>query len=125
MSFREREERYPEEVHKMRTDYSHMSFPNGEAMFEVYRRMVAVIKEIAEENEGKTVLIATHAGALRNYLAFANGYSEEEVHRIRTGGENANIHIHEWENGSVRIVLSYFKEHLGNATRVTDDEKKV
>lgn len=125
LSFRLREERYPEEVRKMRADFSHMRFPNGESIAEVYCRMAECVTEIAKENDGKTVLIATHAGALRNYLAFANGYSSEEVHKIRTGGENANIHIHEWEDGRIRIVLSYFNGHLGNAARVTEDEKKV
>ena len=125
MTFRVREERYPEEVRKLREDYSHMRFPGGESIAEVYERIVSCISEIAKENDGKTVLIATHAGALRNYMAFANGYSSEEVHMIRTGGENANIHIHEWEDGKVRIVLSYFNGHLGDTARITADEKKV
>ena len=102
-----------------------MRFPDGESIAEVYHRMAECITEIAKSNDGKTVLIATHAGAIRNYLAFANGYSSEEVHMIRTGGENANIHIHEWENGTIRIVLSYFNGHLGAASRITADEKKV
>ena len=125
MSFRERELRYPEQIRILQTDYSHMKFPGGEAMFEVYRRMVACVLEIAKKNEEKTVLIATHAGALRNYLAYANGYSEEEIHMIRTGGENANIHIHEWDGERIHIRLSYFNGHLGNTARETEEEKKV
>ena len=52
-------------------------------------------------------------------------HSEEEVHRIRTGGENANIHIHEWTEDGIRVELAYFNGHLGDSARITAEEKKV
>lgn len=125
ITFSERTRRFPELARILKEDYSHMRFPDGESISEVYARVVSCICEIAEKHDGQTVLIASHAGAIRTFLAYANGYASDEVGNIRTGGENANIHIHEWDKGKIRIVLSYFNGHLGDSARLTADEKKV
>lgn len=123
--FAVRNEQFPELIRVLREDYSHMQFPGGESISDVYRRVVPCILELAEKHDGQTVLIASHAGALRTFLAFANGYAEDEVGNVRTGGENANIHIHEWDGKKIRVVLSYFSGHLGDTARYTAEEKKV
>ncbi len=123
--FEERTRRFPALARILKEDYSHMQFPDGESIVDAYRRVVPCILEIADRHDGQTVLIASHAGALRTFLAFANGYAEDEVGNIRTGGENANIHIHEWDGKRIRIVLSYFNGHLGDTARFTAEEKKV
>ena len=125
MPFDVRRARFPELARVLKEDYSHMRFPGGESIVEVYRRVVPCICEIAKQNDGKTVLIASHAGALRTFLAFANGYAEDEVGKIQTGGENANIHIHEWDAGNLRIVLSNFDGHLGESALRTAEHTKV
>ena len=43
--------------------------PNGEKMQELYDRIWRSLEEIAAENEGKTVLVASHGCAIRNMLA--------------------------------------------------------
>ncbi len=43
--------------------------PNGEKMVELYERIWQAVEDIAKENEGKTVLVASHGCAIRNLLA--------------------------------------------------------
>ncbi len=44
-------------------------FPGGETMAEVYERVNKALDKIIAENEGKTVVVTTHGGALRNLYA--------------------------------------------------------
>ena len=64
LPFSVRDARYPELVRLSREDFSHMCYPGGESVIETYRRMVDCITEIAKENDGKSVMIASHGGAL-------------------------------------------------------------
>ena len=44
-------------------------FPGGETMREVYERVNAALDRIIAENPGRTVVVTTHGGALRNLYA--------------------------------------------------------
>lgn len=41
-------------------------FPNGETMKQSYDRVNAALDKIIDENRGKTIVITTHGGAIRN-----------------------------------------------------------
>lgn len=45
--------------------------PNGEAMRSVYDRIWEAMKKIVQENQGKTVAVASHGCAIRNFLCRA------------------------------------------------------
>ena len=56
---------YKEEYTLWLTDIGTARCTGGESMREVQARALAAMRKIAKENEGKTVLITTHAGVLR------------------------------------------------------------
>ena len=57
--------KFPEEYKKWKEDIGHSSCPNGETVKELAERVMATLTAIAEENDGKTVVIATHATPIR------------------------------------------------------------
>ena len=127
LPFTVRAERYPEEVRRMREDYSQMRFPGGESIPEVYRRVVCCALEILEHNDGKCVLITAHAGALRTFAAYVHGFSEDEVGRSPAGGENASIQIYDYDSKQKQFhtVLPLSTEHLKALAQKTDEQAKI
>lgn len=116
------ETRFPEDFHRWKTDYSHVRCTGGESIPEVYGRIVPHICALAEENDGKCILLATHATVVRSFDAFAKGYSAEETGSVPFS-RNASINIYEYENGNVTPVCSDLVEHLGEL--VTGLPKKL
>ena len=53
--------------------------PHGESMREVYARMRDTITRILRENQGKSVAVASHGCAIRNFLCFVRGWGIERV----------------------------------------------
>lgn len=127
LSFTVRAERFPEEVRRLREDYSHMRFPGGEAIPEVYRRVVCCITEILERNDGKCILITAHAGSLRTFAAYVHGFAEDEVGRSPAGGENASIQIYDYDAKQKQFytVLPLSTEHLKALAQKTDEQAKI
>ena len=120
-----RDERYGELVRLSREDFSHMRYPNGESVTETYRRMVECITEIVEQNDGKSVMIASHGGALRAFTAYVLGFAEDEVGKSPSIGENASIQIYDWNDGIWQTVLPLTTEHLKDLALTTDELSKV
>lgn len=108
----ELEDKYAVDFHVWKTDYSHVRPTGGESVPEVYLRIVPHICELARGNDGKCVLLATHATVVRSFTAFAHGFGAEETGNVNFAS-NASINIFNYENGTVTPVCSDFKEHLG------------
>ena len=125
LPFSIRDARYPDLVRLSREDFSHMQYPNGESVVETYRRMVECITEIVGQNDGKSVMIASHGGALRAFTAHVLGFAEDEVGKAPSIGENASIQIYEWNDGVWQTVLPLTTEHLKDLALTTDELSKV
>ena len=122
--FTERNQRFPEELARLKSDFSHMRYPDGEYVPEAYDRVVGCISRIAETHPGACVLIASHAGAIRTFHAFAEGYSREETGKVSTG-ENASICIFEWESGRATPIVLYQTDHLKASLSVSDKQTRI
>ena len=57
--------KYKDEFELWKTDLSKVHIPNGETVFDLQKRAMEAIDEIAEKEKGKTVFIATHRVLLR------------------------------------------------------------
>ncbi len=57
--------KFPEEYKKWKEDIGNSSCPDGESVKMLGERVLAALTAIAEENDGKTVVIATHATPIR------------------------------------------------------------
>lgn len=105
--------RFPEDFHVWKTDYSHARPTGGESIPEVYRRIVPHICELARENDGRCILLATHATVVRSFDAFAHGFGAEETGKVDFAS-NASLSFYHYEAGVVTPVCSDFTEHLGS-----------
>ena len=121
----ERQVQYPEESKRFAEDFSTLRFPGGEYVPDVYDRVCDCIDKIAKENDGKTVLIVSHAGAIRVFEAFAMGLSRDETGKT-VGCANASINIFGYENGKAFPIELNITAHLKNDTgRVSTDAEKI
>ena len=96
---------FPEDWGNWLYDFSKCRCTLGESTRELYHRVSAAVRRIAEENEGKTVLIATHYTPLRMMLAMGEGLSAEQLH-LTPESTNASLSIFEYEEGTLKTLQS-------------------
>lgn len=63
----------PELTERLWNDPEKFYKPGTETCFDVQRRMCEVMFEIAQKNEGKTVAVVSHGGAIRYFMSFVTG----------------------------------------------------
>lgn len=67
-TWRELPEAFPEAYRQWTTHMAAFQAPQGDAMCDVWNRMLNVMERIARENRGKTIAVVSHGCALRNFL---------------------------------------------------------
>ena len=87
--------------------------PNGESIAQLQSRVVAALRAIAEENDGKTVAVATHATSIRTFMHHCSGLPLEEM-KNTSWVSNASVTVAEYENGVFTIVTPGYDAHLGD-----------
>ena len=87
----------------------------GETRLQLRQRITRIMNEIAVENDGKTVLIGSHGGAIRALCCAWMGYTIEEIDKT-TDLKNASITIvrYDAETKHAEFVLYNYNEHLGD-----------
>ncbi|MBR6523129.1 MAG: histidine phosphatase family protein [Clostridia bacterium] len=110
--FDEIEKNYPEDWKVWRNDIGNARCTGGESVKELGERFISAITEIARENEGKTVLITTHATPIRVTQCLLGGHMLGEMKNLHWGA-NASITVLEYDNDGWEIVLSGYDDHLG------------
>ncbi len=113
LSFAALAEKYPEDFEPWISSTPVNASPTeGESTREVYARVVACIKRIAKENEGKTVLIGSHMTPVRALLVEAL-FGTVEAYTRKVAVPNASLHILRYENGALTPEKISITEHLG------------
>lgn len=105
-------ETYPEQYSVWLNDIGNAQCPEGETVKELSARVISTVSRIAEENEGKTVCLATHATPIRAICTAAAGLEAEKMGQIKWV-RNATINIFEYEDGVFTAILLDSTEHLG------------
>lgn len=95
---------YEKEFHTWRNDYSNARCPGGESVKEVYYRVVKAVKEIAAENDGLTLLLASHASPIRAVECYSQGYGWERMSDI-SFVKNSAFSIFEYDPETEKITL--------------------
>ena len=113
LTFDEISERYPAEYAVWKDDFSHAQCPCGESARDVYLRIKKATLKVAEENDGKTVLVAAHATVIRAVECFSKGYSEDQMGEVYFP-HNASINIFTYEDGKITPKQTNITEHLGD-----------
>ena len=96
-----------------RNDYANSRCTLGESTREVYRRVTAFVKELAQRHDGQTVMLSTHATLVRALCAHSQGLDESRVGEIPFT-HNASINLFTYENGNLIPERLNIIEHLGD-----------
>ena len=95
-----------------RTDIGNSRCTGGESARELGERMQAKIREIAKENEGKTVVVATHAAAIRSLMAICSERGFDGMKDIPFVS-NASYSVIKAENDELIFTETSLDAHLG------------
>lgn len=91
--------------------------PNGESMDDVAKRAWAALQKVVLENEGKTVGIATHGGAILNLWQILSGVPREEMQKVEWSGNTGVYHILFTDENHWEILLENDVSHLSEELR--------
>ena len=86
--------------------YGTFRFPNGESTREAGERFFKRAIEICRENQGKNVMIVSHAAILRSFWAIISGFTPEETGEAIDSPTNASYSVCEFD-GERFIPLEY------------------
>jgi len=112
-TFVELAEEYKEEYHVWVTDVGNSQCPGGESARDLGARILAILTEIAEANEGKTVVVATHATPVRVMQVQAAGGDFNIMKDIKWVS-NASVSEFIYENGKFTCGKISQDAHLGD-----------
>ncbi len=111
VSFEVLMDKYKEDFTVWRTDLGRARCTGGESVEELSRRIFKAATEIAEENDGKTIVIATHATTIRSMECLL---TKGDIARIqeRPWPSNASVSEFTYENGKWKIIKMSYDAHL-------------
>ena len=102
---------YPEELKKWENFDVDCAPENGESRRQLFERGMYILKKIAEENEGKTVAVATHGGLIRCVQTVIL-YGEIERFGDVIATPNASVTELLYDNGKFEIKVFNENAHL-------------
>lgn len=100
-----------EDYRHWREDIGTSRCTNGESVAEIYERVYNTVCKIAEQNEGKTVVIATHATPIRVLELRISGHDFTYMKNI-PWVPNASVSEVIYENGKLSAVKMAQNKHL-------------
>lgn len=86
---------------------------NGESWSQVSERIYNAFLDIAKENDGKTVVVATHGVAIRSFRGKYSNIPMNEWKEKIPYAPNASVTVVEYENGKF-IEKAVIDEYLGD-----------
>lgn len=104
---------HPELFHTFLYDLGNAVCPQGESVVEMAERVVQTITCIATENEGKTVVIATHATPIRALQCCFSGQPLSYIQQIPWVSNASVTEIH-YENGCFTVEKVSQDAHLAD-----------
>ena len=113
VTFRDMERLYPEAFKCWVTDYGNSTCPGGESVAQVAERTMAELTAIAEENPGKTVLVASHGSPVRVMQAMVQQGNLDDVNRRIPWPANASVNVYEYDAGNWRCRAVSIDCYLG------------
>jgi broad specificity phosphatase PhoE len=102
-------------------DFASWDFTGGETVKGVAARFYAAMVEIAEQNDGKTVAVATHSTALAAFVSLVKADCDFDKMTHSEMIPNASLAFCRYENGKFHIDEYGFTGHLkGHVTNFND-----
>ena len=103
---------YPEQAYLWKTDIGKARPTGGESFAELQVRIDSALRKIAAENDGKTVVVASHGGAIRTMQCLFGNVPIEDMRKV-PWTPNASVSEVNYENGKYTPVRLGYTGHLG------------
>ncbi len=113
----------PQQMYNFNRDLSKWQIQGGEAVSHARDRMIAALKRIAAENEGKTVAVVSHGAVLRIVLGTLQGLSLQELGQT-PHGDNTAVSCLTWEGNALTVLWRDDNSHLVEAGLSTFAKQK-
>lgn len=108
------ERMFPEEFETWTLRPHLWSTTGGETMVDVYNRMRKTIENIVRDNKDKTVVVVSHACALRNYFCVAKGIPHEGLNDVELMS-NTGVSFVEYDDDlHCKVIFENDTSHLGD-----------
>ena len=111
MKFSDILEEHAEDFGVWRNRYADARCTGGESIAELYDRVVAAVLDLARQNDGKCILLASHATPLRAVKCYALGGGAKDIAKYDFP-TNASIQIYRYEDGRLNPEQLEITEHL-------------
>ena len=102
---------YHKDFSVWRNDFGRARCTEGESVTELFSRVTAAIIDLAAQNDGKCILLASHATPLRAVECFVAGKSGNDMGQFNFP-TNASIQYYTYENGRFTAERLNVIEHL-------------
>lgn len=113
---------YPEDFNRWTTDIGKARCTDGESVVELQTRVMRELNRIADENEGKTVLVASHATPIRVVIASVTYDGDITLMNQVPWVSNASVSVIEREDGKWRVVSLSEDKHLASLRTALPDD---
>ena len=113
IKFNELGDKYAEDFRIWRDDIANAKCTGGESVEDLRKRVFCAATEVAENNDGKTVVIATHATPIRVMQTYVQMGSLEKMNDI-PWVSNASVSVFEYDNGKWTCKAVSMDKHLGD-----------
>ena len=122
-TFEELSKAYPEAYRLFRENVGLARYGDGESTEEAQARIIRAVEKIASENDGKTVLIATHGGVLRALYCAWSDIPLSELKDVKIV-PNASLSVANYENKKAKFLLLGNNEYLTIKTPLITKQTK-
>ena len=86
---------------------------NGETVEQLMHRVYSAVQRIAEQQDGRNVVIATHATPIRALQCICEGKTKHEMKNV-PWVSNSSVTVLTYQNGVFHIKTIGYDRHLGN-----------
>jgi broad specificity phosphatase PhoE len=104
---------FPESYALYKKDVGKVRCDGGESYGDLWKRSLSEIERIARENDGKTVVIATHGGVIRCARTAWSGVPLEKIASV-PHVTNASVTVAEYDGEAFKLLTVGYNEHLSN-----------
>ncbi len=92
---------YSNKLETFKANFPNSTYPNGENIVEARVRIHKTVCEIAEKNDGKTILAASHGGAIHSLIAEI--YRRADLIAPNVSISNCSLLLFEYENDNITL----------------------
>ena len=96
-----------------RQNFGTFTAPDGESVVEMADRMVAGLKNIASKHKGQTILVTSHAAAIRALWGKISGFKPSEWADAFPFPTNASYSVLEYDGEELKPISYSNDSHLG------------